>query len=314
MVIERVSGLTWADYIQRHIFDPLGMKASSVDKNVSGMAVGYGRRRPDGTRAVNPFVDAKGMAAATGLSSTVEDMARFVSAQFRKGRRGGAQILSTGSFREMHRIRVLESNWTQGNAIGFAVRKAGDKVYVSHGGSYPGYQTNTMLWLDGKVGVIVLTNADDGNPGGIATELMNTVGQAVAKAAAATPPAMTWDPTWSRFAGLYRGRGGDSHVVELNKSLVIINPAGVESRQPDQTRATGQWPVSFCCADRWRAGGRGRPVRRGKRPRGAHDPGRQLRRARRTASCSPRRRSCSSASRARCGSTTRWRSTCPGSR
>ena len=37
---------------------------------------------------------------------------------------------------------------------------------MSHGGSYPGYQTNTMLWLDGKVGVIVLTNADDGNPGG----------------------------------------------------------------------------------------------------------------------------------------------------
>ena len=239
MVIERVSGQTWADYIQRHIFDPLGMNASSVDKNVSGMAVGYGRRRPDGTRAVNPFIDAKGMAAATGLSSTVEDMARFVSAQFRKGRRGGAQILSTGSFREMHRIRVLESNWTQGNAIGFAVRKAGDKVYVSHGGSYPGYQTNTMLWLDGKVGVIVLTNADDGNPGGIATELMNTVGQAVAKAAAATPPAMTWDPSWSRFAGLYRGRGSDSHVVELNKALVIINPAGANLDNPIKLEPIG---------------------------------------------------------------------------
>ena len=239
MVVERVSGQTWADYIQRHIFDPLGMKSSSVDKNVNGMAVGYGRRRPDGTRAVNPFIDAKGMAAATGLSSTVEDMARFVSAQFRKGRRGGAQILSTGSLREMHRVRVLENNWTQGNAIGFAVRKAGEKVYVSHGGSYPGYQTNTMLWLDGKVGVIVLTNADDGNPGGIATELMNTVGQAVAKAAAATPPAMTWDPSWSRFAGLYRGRGGDSHVVELNKALAIINPAGSNLDNPIKLEPIG---------------------------------------------------------------------------
>ena len=239
MVVERVSGLTWADYIQRHIFDPLGMKSSSVDKNVAGMAVGYGRRRPDGTRAVNPFIDAKGMAAATGLSSTVEDMARFVSAQFRKGRRGGAQILSTGSFREMHRVRVLENNWTQGNAIGFAVRKAGDKVYVSHGGSYPGYQTNTMLWLDGRVGVIVLTNADDGNPGAIATELMNTVGQAVAKAAAVTPPVMTWDPSWSRFAGLYRGRGADFHVVELNKSLVIINPAGANLDNPIKLEPIG---------------------------------------------------------------------------
>jgi CubicO group peptidase (beta-lactamase class C family) len=172
------------------------------------------------------------MAAATGLTSTVDDMARFVSAQFRKGRRGGRQILSTGSLREMHRIRVLENNWTQGNAIGFAVRKAGDKIYVSHGGSYPGYQTNTMLWLDGRVGVIVLTNSDDGNPGAIATELMNTVGQAVAKALPKPPAGVTWDPSWSRFAGLYRGRGNDSYVVELNKRLVIINPAGANLDNP----------------------------------------------------------------------------------
>jgi D-alanyl-D-alanine carboxypeptidase len=232
MIVEERSGLSWAEYLQQHIFDPLDMNASSVDRNVDGLAMGYGRRRPDGTRAVTPFVDARGMAAATGLTSTVEDMARFVSAQFRKGRRGGSQILSVGSLREMHRIRVLESNWTQGNAIGFAVRKSGEKVYVSHGGSYPGYQTNTMLWLDGKVGVIVLTNADDGNPAAIATELMNTVGQAVAKALAKTPPAVTWDPSWSRFAGLYRGRGSDSHVVELNKRLVIINPAGANLDNP----------------------------------------------------------------------------------
>jgi CubicO group peptidase (beta-lactamase class C family) len=231
-IVEQISGTSWADYLQQHIFNPLGMSSSSVDKNVSGLAVGYGRRRPDGTRAVNPFIDARGMAAATGLTSTVEDMARFVSAQFRKGRRGGRQILSTGSLREMHRIRVLENNWTQGNAIGFAVRKAGDKIYVSHGGSYPGYQTNTMLWLDGRVGVIVLTNSDDGNPGAIATELMNTVGQAVAKALPKPPAGVTWDPSWSRFAGLYRGRGNDSYVVELNKRLVIINPAGANLDNP----------------------------------------------------------------------------------
>jgi hypothetical protein len=160
-------------------------------------------------------------------------MAKFVSAQFRQGARGGNRILSTGSLREMHRLRVLESNWTQGNAIGFAVRKAGDRIYVSHGGSYPGYQTNTLIWPQGKVGVIVLTNADDANPGAMATELMNIVGVAVSKAAAAGPaPTPTWDPAWSRFAGLYRGRGADSQVVELNKRLVIINPAAANLDNP----------------------------------------------------------------------------------
>ena len=222
MIVEAVSGQKWADYVQRQIFQPLGMSASSVDRNVPGLAVGYGRRLPDGTRQINPFIDARGMGAATGVTSTVEDMAKFASAQFRTGPRGGARILSTGSLREMHRVRVLENNWTQGNAIGFAVRKAGDRIYVSHGGSYPGYQTNTMLWPDGKVAVIVLTNADDGGPAALATELMNTVGLAVAKVIKPKEP-VVWDPSWSRFAGLYRGRGGDSRVVEMNKRLVIVS-------------------------------------------------------------------------------------------
>ena len=75
LVIEAVSGQKWADYIQQHIYQPLGMTSSSVDQNVRGLAVGYGRRMPDGSRAINPFIDARGMAAATGITSTVEDMA-----------------------------------------------------------------------------------------------------------------------------------------------------------------------------------------------------------------------------------------------
>ena len=224
LIVEQVSGETWADYVTRHIYQPLGMVSSSVDKDVPGLATGYGRRMPDGSRAIMPFIDARGMAAATGITSSVEDMARFVSAQFRKGATGGDRILNAASLREMHRVRMLENNWTRGNGIGFAVTRNRDKVYVGHGGSYPGYITNTLIDLNGKVGVIVLTNAQDGDAGGIATQLMNTVGEAVAKAAGTAPDKVKWNPAWSRFAGLYRGRGGDSHVVELKEKLVIINP------------------------------------------------------------------------------------------
>jgi CubicO group peptidase (beta-lactamase class C family) len=247
-VIEAVSGQKWGDYVQQHIYQPLGMTSSSVDQDAIGLATGYNRLMPDGTRGVNRFVDARGMGAATGITSTVEDMAKFVSAQFRTGRMGGRQILSTGSLREMHRVRMLENNWTQGNAIGFAVRRERDKVYVSHGGSYPGYQTNTLMQLDGKVGVIVLTNADDSNPGAIATQLMNTVGEAVAKASAKTPATTNWDPAWSRFAGLYRGRGGDSQVVELNKRLVIITPNAANLDNPIRLEPIGNGRFRYVAA------------------------------------------------------------------
>lgn len=226
MAVEAVSGETFPGYVQKHIFDPLGMASSSIDKEVPGLAVGYGRRMPDGSREKMRFVDARAMAAATGVTSTVEDMAKFVSLQFRTGKPGGAQILSTGALREMHRVRRLENNWTRGNAIGFAVTREKDKVYVGHGGSYPGYKTQTTVQLDDKVGVIVLTNGDDSAPAEIATRLMATVGEAVAKAAPAAAKPVSWDASWKRYAGLYRSRNNDTEVVELNKRLVLIDPTG----------------------------------------------------------------------------------------
>ena len=52
-IVEAVSGEKYADYVQHHIFDPLGMKDSSVDRDAPGLAVGYGRRMPDGSRGEN---------------------------------------------------------------------------------------------------------------------------------------------------------------------------------------------------------------------------------------------------------------------
>ncbi len=233
-VVEAVSGEKYADYVQHHIFDPLGMKDSSVDRDVPGMATGYGRRMPDGSRAKMPFIDAKAMGPATGITSTVEDMAKFVSLQFRKG----SPVLSTAALREMHRARMMENDWTHGNAIGFSVERTKDRLYVGHGGSYPGYKTQTLFQLDDKVGVIVLTNGDDSNPSDIARHLMQIVGAAVAKAAP-KKSAAAWDPAWGRFAGLYRSVHRDTAVVELNQELVMFDPAGANPERQDKLVPAG---------------------------------------------------------------------------
>jgi D-alanyl-D-alanine carboxypeptidase len=240
MVVEAISGEKWAAYVQNHIFNPLGMTASSVDRDVEGLATGYGARMPDGTRAKMPFVDARAMAPATGITSNVEDMAKFVSLQFRQDKVGGSQILSTGALRLMHRVRVLDNNWQAGNAIGFAVIRDGEKIYVGHGGSYFGYKTHTFMQMEPKVGVIVLTNADDSNPRDIALHLMQSVGEAVAKASHVSPPVVTWDPSWSRFAGTYRSRaGGEVEVVELNQRFVTFDPSAPYPEHPTRLEPIG---------------------------------------------------------------------------
>ncbi|WP_309606326.1 serine hydrolase domain-containing protein [Phenylobacterium sp.] len=223
-VVETVSGETWADYLQKHIFDPLGMTESSVDKNVPELTAPYGRRMPDGTREILPFIDSRGMAAATGLTSDVNDMAKFMSAQFRRGPRGGSQIVSSGSWREMLRVRSVDETWTSGSGLGFDVKRVKDRTYIGHGGGYLGNTTQTLIQLDDKVGVIVLTNTNDSNPSDIANQLMATVGQVVATASKPKTAPVAWNPAWARFAGLYRGRWGDQQVVLLNDRLAIIAP------------------------------------------------------------------------------------------
>jgi len=197
-------------------------------------------RMPDGTRAKEPFVDARAMAPATGITSNVEDMAKFVSLQFRQDKVGGSQILSAGALRQMHRVRVLENNWQSGNAIGFGVSREGEKTYVGHGGSYFGYKTQTFMQMEPKVGVIVLTNADDSNPRDIAVHLMQSVGEAAAKASHVAPPKVAWDPLWSRFAGTYRSRaGGELEVVELNRYFVTFDPSAPYPEHPARLEPIG---------------------------------------------------------------------------
>lgn len=240
MVVEAVSGQSWADYLQANIFDPLGMSASNVDLDDDGLATGYTSRQLDGTREIYPFVDARGMAAATGLTSTVEDMARFVSAQFREGARGDDRVLSTASLREMHRVRMLESTWTRGQGIGFGISRVDDKIFIGHGGGYPGYTTQTQIQLDEKVAVIALTNTNDSNPGQIARQLYTTVGEAVAKATATEPVVMAWNPAWERFAGIYTSFGGGrQQIVLLDEQLVLITPTGSNVDNPLELEPLG---------------------------------------------------------------------------
>jgi hypothetical protein len=134
---------------------------------------------------------------------------------------------------------MLENDWSHGLGIGFSVMRRGDKLFVGHGGGYPGYTTQTLIQLDSKVGVVVLTNTNDSNPGDIARQLMSTVGEAVAKATAVKPTVVAWDPSWARFAGLYRGKWGDSQVVLLNERLVIISPSASNVDDPTQLEPIG---------------------------------------------------------------------------
>lgn len=225
LVVERISGQRWADYVAKNITGPLQMAATSTDQRDPLLATPYGSRRADGTRKIMPFIDARGLAAATGMSSNVDDLAKFMSAQFGPGSKmAGNNILTRGSWRELLRVRSVDEDWMEGSGLGFDHSRVNDRTYVGHGGGYSGNTTQTLAQLDDKVGVIVLTNTNDSNAGTIANQLMATVGAAVVKAAQPADRPL-WDPAWERFAGKYRSNYDDGiiQVVLLNQQLVLLS-------------------------------------------------------------------------------------------
>ena len=225
-VVEAVSGELYADYVTRHILDPLGMKDTSVaspDPGDSRLARPYGRRMPDGSRAPAPYVDTRAIAAAANITTSVTDLARFAMLQLRDGPAGGAQILRGSTLREMQRVHWLEPDWQAGWGLGFRIMRAGGKTHFGHGGSLPGYRTQLRIWPADKLAVIAMTNADDGAPEQLVDRAQQYVGPPIAKATARDEKHAP-DPAWRRYAGRYRNRWADVQVLLVDDGLLLIEP------------------------------------------------------------------------------------------
>lgn len=226
-VVAEVSGMPWDQYIDTQILEPLGMTATlpSPKGPKSGLAVGYGRRLTGEVRRPEPFTDAKAISPSASVASSVEDLAKFVSLQFRDGG-GDRQILKGSTLREMHRVQWLHPDWQGGQGLGFAVRRVDDKIRVGHGGAVPGHRTHVEMTPSEKLGVIVLTNAQDGDPGAYREQAFKLLGPVIAKATAETSSPSVADPAWQKWVGIYESRWGEIHIKVLNEALMMINPAG----------------------------------------------------------------------------------------
>ncbi|MFN4261052.1 MAG: serine hydrolase [Gemmataceae bacterium] len=230
-IVSAVSGKPYEEYVQQHILAPLDMTSSAVgvpQSLRSRLAVGYGRRLPDNTRAIRPFTDLRGINPAGALSSNVEDLAQFAALQFRDGPAGGAQILKGSTLREMQRVHWLMPDWKSGRGLGFHIihRDAGD--LVGHGGWVAGYQSAFYCRPTDKIAVIALFNADDGlpypgMPDSVVDRAFQWVGPALRKA---TTPIEDIQPRpeWQKYVGKFRTPWGDTQVLLHNGKLVLINP------------------------------------------------------------------------------------------
>jgi CubicO group peptidase (beta-lactamase class C family) len=161
-LVRELSGMPYDEYVRENILGPLGLDDThpEMPEDLKGgrLATGYGSLTREGTREPQPFYLARGIAPAAGYASTVEDLARFASWQFRlEGSR--EEVLHAHTLDEMHRVHYVDPSFDTFWGIGFSVSRRDGKTFVGHGGSCPGYRSQLTLQKDDKVAAVFMANA-----------------------------------------------------------------------------------------------------------------------------------------------------------
>src|SRR5690606_24095668 len=159
-IVERVSGETFDDYIDRHIFEPLGMANSSFRQPLppallAGMSKGYARAS-DGEAKDYEYIS---LAPAGSLASTGADMARFMLAHLQGGAYGDARILGADTARMMHTTSQASVGPLNRMMLGFYETSVNGHRAIAHGGDTQWFHSDLQLFPDDGVGIYVSMNS-----------------------------------------------------------------------------------------------------------------------------------------------------------
>jgi CubicO group peptidase (beta-lactamase class C family) len=157
LVVEEVSGQSFARYMEEAVFDPLGMKRTTFDHDRAvslGVAENFS---PDGTR--QPFRRFTAL-AASGLFTTAEDLATFLKAQ---GPNGSGAVLSPEARRLIaspHASRLGADIWGLG-AMLYAPDNRGGFIIGHDGQNGPAINAAARLDPASGDGIVVLSTGSD---------------------------------------------------------------------------------------------------------------------------------------------------------
>jgi CubicO group peptidase (beta-lactamase class C family) len=241
-VLRRVTGQAWADLVVRRVLEPLGMERTTYSP-VEPYARGYVVHALDGSLHEEPRPDSGAMAPAGQLWSTVTDMARWAAFLADPA----PTVLGRGTVDEMCTpVFMQDDAWTAGHGLGPELMRVGERVYVGHGGSMPGYVAHLVVHRPSRTGVIAFANSY-GLRGTSVRALSLQVLTTVLDAEPALPP--PWRPApppdgeAAELCGRWWWMGGEFEVTADGTDLVM-RPAHSADRPP--------WRFVREAPDRWR--------------------------------------------------------------
>ncbi|MGE5587783.1 MAG: serine hydrolase domain-containing protein [Clostridia bacterium] len=167
-VVERISGMPWAGYIEENILKPLRMDHTTprqpVPSHLQGLlAVGYEYSPALARFEPRPF-EYVPAAPAGALSATAVDMAKFMVSHLRAGRLEDSRmpVLRPETARKMHSTSFIQDPSLGGIAHGFLEQPYGRLRTIGHGGDTFLFHSELRLIPSHDVGIFVAYNSPDG--------------------------------------------------------------------------------------------------------------------------------------------------------
>jgi CubicO group peptidase (beta-lactamase class C family) len=185
-VLQKVGGLPWAELLQQRLLAPLGMTRTSYHP-ADPFAPGYVVHPWLDTLREEPRADTGAMAPAGQLWSTPTDLAKWAAfladpdADRTPGGSGKpSPVLASATLREMCAPVVMNDldTWSGGHGLGIELYRSGERVYIGHGGSMPGYLASLVVHRPSRTGVVAYANAYTVHGiglGGLAQAMMDTI-------------------------------------------------------------------------------------------------------------------------------------------
>jgi CubicO group peptidase (beta-lactamase class C family) len=155
VVIEKVSGESYYDYVREHIFKPAGMTMTdSLPENeaVPGRSVGYTKESPGPWAPNTDTLPWRGTSAGGGYC-TVEDLFRFATAL------ENHRLLDAAHTEMLTKGRTDRPNGKE-YGYGFAIRDEGGMSCFGHGGGAPGMNGELKICPESGYVIAVLANLD----------------------------------------------------------------------------------------------------------------------------------------------------------
>jgi CubicO group peptidase (beta-lactamase class C family) len=155
-LLQRITGEPWAELVGKRLRQPLGLHRTTYHPEEPYIR-GYVVHPWHGTLREEPRHDSKAMAPAGQLWSTLADLggwAGFLADP-------DPAVLAPATMAEMCTpVAIMDPDrWTAGHGLGLALRRHGERVYVGHSGSMPGYLAVLAVHRPSRTGAVAFTNA-----------------------------------------------------------------------------------------------------------------------------------------------------------